>query len=311
MAKKMINSTRIVGLLYQHDLALKVSGEKSTNPGVEYIAGTIDIATDNALTNIVSVHFSYVTETTKSGKTNSSYTILRNIIDGVYKTVMADGADAATKLRIDSAIGLNEFYTNENGTDRLVSAKRNEGGFMHVVNSLDDEPENRRNTFTCDMLITGVTVKEADPDRQLPEKAVVKGAIFDFRGSVLPVEFSAINSKAIAYFDGLGASAKEPVFTKIWGSQISETTIKTITEESAFGEPYVREVKNTRKDFVITGASPEPYVFDDESTITAQELQAAMTSRETMLAALKQRYNENRNGSAPAAAAPASAQFDF
>lgn len=300
MAKKMINTTHVEGLLYQHSLDMKVTGENSKNPGTQFITGNIEIVTDNDGINIVPVHFTYVTATNKSGRENSTFAVLKNIIDGIYKTVMADGADNATKLRIDSAIGLNEFYTDRNGTEELVSAKRNEGGFIHVVNELDAD-EKKRNTFTCDMLITNVSIKEADEERNLPEKAIVKGAIFDFRNTLLPVEFSAVNPHAISYFDGLGASAKEPVFTKIWGRQISETIVRTITEESAFGEPSVREIKNTRKDFVITGAATEPYAWDDEATITAKELTEMMAARETALAAMKARndeYKASRNGGA-------------
>jgi hypothetical protein len=204
---------------------------------------------------------------------------------------MANGKDAAVKLRIDSALGLNEFYSDRNGTEELVSAKRNEGGFVHVADSLADD-ENTRNTFTCDMLITNVSIKEADEEKNLPEKAVIKGAIFDFRGSLLPVEFSAINPKAIAYFEGLDASSKNPVFTKVKGRQISEVTVRKIVEEGAFGEPSVREVPNTRKDYVITWAAKEPYLWDDETTMTAQQLIDAMAAREVHLAEVKKRQDE-------------------
>ena len=57
MKAKMINQTHIEGALYQHDLALKVTGENSKNPGTEFISGNIEIATDNAGINIVPVHF--------------------------------------------------------------------------------------------------------------------------------------------------------------------------------------------------------------------------------------------------------------
>ena len=47
MKEKMINKIHIEGYLYQHKLEKKVSGPKSRNPGVEFITGTIEIATDN------------------------------------------------------------------------------------------------------------------------------------------------------------------------------------------------------------------------------------------------------------------------
>lgn len=46
---------------------------------------------------------------------------------------MEHGVDRATKLRVDSAIGLNEFFSTRTGTEELVSVKRNEGGFVHVT----------------------------------------------------------------------------------------------------------------------------------------------------------------------------------
>lgn len=311
MKKTMINQTHIEGVLYEHNLEAKVSGETSKNPGTPFIAGTISIATDDAMTNIVPIHFSYVTATFGSGKPNDTYTTLSNIVNGTFGTYMKDGADKAVKLRVDSALGLNEFYTDRNGKEELVSAKRNEGGFVHKVDALDED-EKVRNTFKADMVITCVTHMDGDDEKGLPEKCVVKGAIFDFRKSLMPVEFSATNPNAMRYFEGLEASQKNPVFTCVWGRQVSETVVKQIRTESAFGEDEVREVKNTRRDFVITGASKEPYLWDDESSITAVELNEAIQKREVDLAAMKKRQDEYRaSKSAPKAAAPAAGGFNF
>ena len=313
MKKTMINQTHIEGVLYEHALEAKVSGDTSKTPGTPYISGTISIATDDAMTNIVPVHFSYVTATYASGKPNDTYTTLSNIVNGVFGTYMKDGADKAVKLRIDSAIGLNEFYTDRNGKEELVSAKRNEGGFVHKVDALDED-EKVRSTFKTDMIINCVTHVDADEERGLPEKVIVKGAIFNFRKDLMPIEFSATNPNAMRYFEGLEASQREPVFTCVWGRQISETVVKQIRTESAFGEDEVREVKNTRRDFVITGASKEPYMWDDESSITVAELNAAIQKREIDLAAMKKRqdeYKATRAAKNNAAMAPAQAGFNF
>ena len=267
---------------------------------------------DDAMTNIVPVHFTYVTATFGSGKPNDTFTTLSNIINGTFGSYMKDGADKAVKLRVDSALGLNEFYTDRNGKEELVSAKRNEGGFVHKVDTLDED-EKVRNTFKADMVITSVKHVDADDEKNLPEKCIVKGAIFDFRKSLLPIEFSATNPNAMRYFESLEASQKNPVFTCVWGRQVSEVVVRQIVTESAFGEDEVREVKNTRRDFVITGAAKEPYVWDDESSITAAELNEAIQKREVDLAAMKKRqdeYKASRNA-APKAAAPAQGGFNF
>lgn len=314
MKKTMINQTHIEGILYEHALEAKVSGDTSKNPGTPFISGTISIATDDAMTNIVPVHFTYVTATFGSGKPNDTYTTLNNIINGTFGTYMKDGADKAVKLRVDSAIGLNEFFTDRNGKEELVSAKRNEGGFVHKVDALDED-EKVRNTFKVDMIINNVTRIDADEEKNLPEKVVVKGAIFNFRKDLMPVEFSATNPNAMNYFEGLGATQREPVFTCVWGRQVSETIVRQIRTESAFGEDEVREVKNTRRDFVITGAAKDTYVWDDESSITAAELNEAIQKREVDLAAMKKRQDEYKASRAAAPkgtpAAPAQGGFNF
>ncbi len=310
MKKTMINQTHIEGVLYEHALEVKVSGDTSKNPGTPFITGTISIATDDAMTNIVPVHFTYVTATFSSGKTNDTYTTLENIVNGTFGTYMKDGAEKAVKLRIDSALGLNEFYTERNGKEELVSSKRNEGGFVHKVDTLDED-EKVRNTFKADMIITNVSHIDADEERNISEKAIIKGAIFDFRKSLLPIEFSATNPNAMRYFESLDASQKNPVFTCVWGRQVSEVVVRQIVTESAFGEDEVREVKNTRRDFVITGAAKEPYLWDDESSITVAELNEAIQKREVDLAAMKKRQDEYKASRNAVATAPAQGGFNF
>lgn len=314
MKKNFVNQTHIEGYLYEHTLETKVTGENSKNPGTTFITGNINIATDEDLTNIVTVHFTYVTAVTSTGKNNPSFQTLSNIANGTLKSVMADGKDLAAKVRVDSAIGLNEFYTKRNGTEELVSARRNEGGFIHVVTDGLVADEAQRNTFKCDMLITNVRRVEANEERKEPEKMIVKGAIFDFRKQLLPVEFTALNPRAMDYFESLEITNTNPTFTQVWGKQISQTITTTITQESAFGEPAVREVKSTRKDFVITGANPEPYVWDDESSLTAEEFKGMIAEREIYLATVRQRqdeYEASKRAAAAAPAAPAKSGFNF
>lgn len=313
MKKTMENVTHIEGLLYQHNLSLKTTGENAKNPGVQFINGTIDIATDNELTNIVSVHYTYVTAKTSKGSDDSRFATLQNIINGTICSVMEHGIDRAAKLRVDSAIGLNEFYSNRTGEEVLVSQKRNEGGFIHVTQTLAED-EKLRSTFKCDMIITGAVRAEADEEHNRPEKVTVKGYIFDFRKALLPVEFTALNPGAMDYFEGLDASPKTPCFTKVWGRQVSKVVTIRRVIESAFGEPSVEESASTQRDFVITGGATEPYVWDDESTITVQEYTTAQQDREVALAAIKQRqdeYNASRAQTTAPVNAAAASGFNF
>ena len=310
MKKKMINLAHLEGLLYEHDLEEKVSGENSKNPGTKFITGTVSIATDDECLNVVQVHYTYVTEKTAKGDTNRSYTTLKNIIDEKIGSVMKVGKENAAKLRVDSAIGLNDFYSDRNGTEELVSVKRNEGGFIHVSDYLSGD----RNRFECDMVITNVRIVEGDEEKGTSDKAIVKGAIFDFRNALLPIELSAIDPGAIDYFTGLEASTSNPVFTKVWGNQISTTVVRKITEESAFGAPSVREVRSSNKDFIITGANPTTYEWGLEETMTNEDLTKAISEREVYLATIKKRrdeYKQSQNKAAANVAAPTASNFTF
>lgn len=293
MKNAMINNAHIEGYLYEHKLENKVSGERSKNPGTPFINGYIAIATDEAKLNVVKVFFTYVTATTKAGKPNSTFTLLQSIIDGKVGSVMEHGAENAGKLRVDTALGLNDWYDARND-NKLVSVLRNEGGFVHMTNELRDE--NQRATFETDMVITGVRRVEADIDKDMPEKVKVKGYIFNFRKAVMPVEFTVCEpfapAAALDYFENMGATSTSPVFTRVQGKQISRTVVTRKEEESAFGEAVVKETTSTQKDFVINWAAAEPYEWDSEESILASELAAAIAQREVDLAAAKKAHDE-------------------
>ena len=298
--KKMTNTERIEGRIYQHDLTIKqVQNQASDNFGKDFIAGNIEVATDDDCLNVIKVHFTYVTPTNKSGAENRTYSVLKRIIDD-NKTITSVGKDEAMKVRIDTALALNDFY---NANDELVSAKTNEGGFVTIINELNEPKE--RNRFTVDMLITGVNHVDADPEKKTEEYAAVRGAIFNFRNDLLPIEFKVKNADGIKYFEGLGVTNAEPVFTQVWGEIISETSTTTQEVESAFGEAAVKTYKNTSREWVITGTRKEPYDFGDESILTAAEVQKASGDREVYLADVKKRAEDYRANRAATTTTPA------
>lgn len=303
--KKMINKVHIEGWVYDHKLTSKVAGEKAKNPGVTFINGTVDIATDDNCLNIVTIHYSYVTPVTKQNKPNATFNALNSILTD-NKTVVKVGKENAVKVRADTSIGLNEFYSDRSGKEELVSAKRNEGGFIHIITDALSEKDTDRNNWEADTVVTKVREIEADPERNLPAKVVISGYMFDFKNALLPVDVVAYKESAQNYFLGLEASESNPTFIKLKGQQVSQVIIRTVTEESAFGdEPDVKEFKNTVREFVVTGALP-PYEWDSEESITAQEMKEALASREITKAEIKERqdeYNASRSTKAPAAAA--------
>lgn len=286
--RKAINTEHIEGRIYQHDLTEKtVQNQQSQNFGKSFIAGNLDIAVDEEGLNVLQVHFTYVTETTKSGGKNSTYTALKKIIDE-GKAWITDGKDAATKVKIDTALALNDFYTQD---DTLVSVKTNEGGFVTIVTELCNE--NERNTFSTDMLITTITGVEADEEKNITEPYVsVRGFIFNFRNDILPVEFIVRNEAGMKYFMNLEVTQAEPVYTKVWGKINCTTTMVEKTEESAFGEAAVKTYEKKSKEWTITGTAKIPYDFDDDNILTREEVTKACQDREVMLAEKKKQRDE-------------------
>lgn len=286
--KRMINSERVEGRVYQHNLVKKtVQNQASQNFGKEFISGNIEVAVDEEGLVVIPVHFTYVVEQTNSGNKNATYSNLEKIING-GKTWITDGKDEALKVRIDTALAVNDFYTQD---DRLVSAKVNEGGFVSIISELG--PENERNTFTEDMLITNVTRVEADPDKNIDKDyVIVKGAVFNFRNALLPVDFIVRNPDGMNHFEDLNASQNEPVFTKVWGRINCGSIVNEVKEETAFGEEAVRTYERKIREWIITGASKVPYDFGDETVLTTAEVQKAMQDRELMLADTKKRRDE-------------------
>jgi len=288
--KKMINNERVEGRIYQHNLVKKtVQSQTSKNFGKEYISGNIEVAVDEAGLVIIPVHFNYVVEQTNSGNKNATYTNLDKIINS-GKTWITDGKEEALKVRIDTALSVNDFFTQDN---RLVTTKVNEGGFVSIISEL--AVENERNTFTTDILITDTTRVEADPDKNVDKDyVVVKGYVFNFRNSILPVDFIVRNEEGMGYFEDLGASQNEPIFTKVWGRINCGSIINEVKEETAFGEEAVKTFEKKIKEWVITGTSKVPYDFGDETILTVAEVKKAMQDRELLLAETKKRSEEYR-----------------
>lgn len=302
--RKNTNTENIEGKIYQFKLEEKITGERSKNPGTKYINGTIDVAVDASQENIVQVHYSYVAPVYGSGKSNPNYNILKQIIDS-GKTVITDGYDAATVVKLNPSYAVNDFYPQ--GQDNLVSTPRNEGGFISIVpeNTLHPEGDIGRYKFEMDVIISNVS--EIVPDEG-DSYVSIKALAFAYNNSVLPITLVARNKEAGQYFLGLGASNSNPIYTKVWGKIVNTVTKEEKRTESAFGEATIETVTRRTREYVITGANPVPYEFDTDATITAAELQKALQDREVYLADVKRasdeyRANQNSGNASPAAQA--------
>ena len=297
--RKTSNTEHIEGYLYQHDLSIKqVSNEQSPNYGKNYIAGTVEISVDEEGFNIIPIHYTYVTETTKSGGENRTYTALKQIIDN-GKTWVADGKELAFMVKADTTFALNEFFQNED----LISIKRNEGGFLSIVSHISNELR-ARHTFDLDLFIQKVVHIDENQETGTTEHDSVRGFAFNFKNEILPAEFIVRYKPAMDWFEGLDLS--QPIFTRVRG-EINNNSISVMKEStSAWGETIVDKIERKVKEWEITWVNGDFYDFsEDSSDLKPSELQEAMQNREVKLAEIKKRAEDYKNSKAVAASAPA------
>lgn len=284
MKQKWMNSVTVQGHIFSHTLQ-----NRTSKKGVPFISGIIRVATDEAASNVVDVHFGYVTETYgKSGKPNQSYGVLQNIIDN-GKTWEMFG-EGSTKVRISGNVDVNDFYNREG---ELVSAKRISGSFVHIIDSM---PNGGFAGFNVDMVISGCIERERD---DMQDYIDLRGYVFNFRNDILPITLSVHDKSGIDYFLGQDISNNNPMVTNIRGEIISTTLVQETEIEGAFGAPQVRTSTREFRAWDVTWAAPEPQEWDDESTITKKELKQALANREVHLAEIKQRqeaYQANNGG---------------
>ena len=292
--RKVINRATIIGRVHDHKLALKTVQKQGDNFGKPFIGGSIDIVTDDDGLNVITIYYRYVTEYYSSGKKNSSFSILKDIAEGKVKTVMANGFDEAAIVKCDPSIAINDFWVHEGSEDRHIANKRLEGGFISYTTKDKMPIETKRNMFECDMLILGSEVVEADEEKGIEEDYLkIKGSAFAYNNASIPVEFIVKDKGGMKYFESLDASPSNPIFTKVWGCLKSQTIVDKREEESAFGEPSVKEYQKIVKEWVVVGASTANYeIGDAENGITPDEWQKIKADRETHLAEEKKRQEE-------------------
>lgn len=283
MKERFVNQVIVEGYIFDHTLAHRTSGANSKNPGQEFINGTINIATDEAGTNVIPVVFSYVVPTYKSGNPNRTYQVLDQILNSGTKFVEV-GANA-TKVKVTGNVDTNDFLGRDGN---MVTAKRVSGSFCDIIQVISETPA----TFKADMLIYNTREREVEGDDNYLE---LDGYCFNFRGDLLPVTFSVVNPKGMKFFESQEISQNEPLMTQVWGEIVSTIVKHETVTESDWGDAQVNVSTRTFTAWNVIGSSRDGMEFDDESTITKDELEAAKKRRVEYIAAEKARQEEYRN----------------
>lgn len=285
--RKNKNQIHIEGRIYDHDLSLKeVKNKDSDNYGKTFIQGKIYVATDEEAINVVEINYTYVTEFTKAGKKNNTFSVLKQVIDN-EETWLSVGKDSALKISADTALNVNDFYDMQN--EEMISFKRCEGGFIKIIQYINDKEEDRNN-FIIDLLIYGSSIKEKD-DGSL-DKMIVNAYAFDFRNRILPVVMTIKNENGINFISSY--DVREPLYVCCKGKIEYLTKREQKVTEGVWGEPIVDNVETKIRDWVITGMSTI-YDYGDETILTEEEVKKALQDRELLLADIKQKRIDYEN----------------
>lgn len=281
--QRFLNQVIVEGYIFDHTLTHRITGEKSKNPGQQYINGVIQIATDETGTNVIPVHFNYVVPEYKSGNANRTYQVLSQLIDSASK--FTEVGDKATKVKVTGSVEANDFLGRDG---QMVCSKRIGGSFCDIIQSISDDPAH----FDVEMLITSTRTCEVENGDDYLE---LNGYCFNFRGDLLPVTFSVVNPKGMEFFESQSVSEVEPMFSKVWGKIVSTVVKREETVESDWGEPEIKVSSRTFTAWNVVGSSNNVGEFDDESTITKDEYEAARKARVEYVANEKARQEEYRN----------------
>lgn len=310
--KKTINEVYVIGRLYSFDLK-EATVQKTTSSvyGQTYINGTINIATDDEGLNIVPITYTFVTPTTKKGNANPTYNVLKKLIsDENVKIMSKDGKDAAAIIEVkNSALAIDDRYSTQDETYKTYT--NNNGGYLSFKNVSDLPADvDERSYFNADMVITNFKRVPENPEKEIKEHGIVHGAIFSYNETLLPIDFKVTSEEGMNYFEGLGITSSNIVFTKVHGTIINNRIVTEKSETSAFGKPIVTTTTKYVRDWVITSAIEPHYDFGAEGVLTAAELQTKMQDREVYLAKVKkdaEDYAASKNSNGGAVGGPTAA----
>lgn len=280
---KTYNGIDMKGRLFAYDLKTR-DLDKGTA-----ITGNIELEVDTNGT-IVKIEV-FAMPTFSSGKRNSTYDILDDIMNGEIPTVK-DNGDAAEWYSVTGDVNVS-YGPDKRNSGEIIRYQKVRGRFLNP-----NKKHEYKNRWAIDMLITHVAENEEDPEKNTKRSASVCGYfIDDYNQRLMEVEFKALRPGAIEYFLGLPATYEAPYFVGLWGERIVAKTVSVKKNAIPGMDDEIRET--TKPDWEITGVSPEPYTFGDADVISAdtyEKFKKALQDHRAEAAAKKNALAEETDG---------------
>jgi len=255
MIRESFNKTTIQGTLVENNLELLNNEQLGT-----FISGDLVVRVGES---DIKVNF-FAKELKKDGGFNKIHKSLIGVM--TYPSIASDGVGVKVSIT-GGSISVNDFYTDELEHISYSELKSN-----FVKKSTKNYKE--ENIFEFEGLVRRV-YDEVKEDAETGRLAIEVVGV-NYAESALPVIFVVEKESAINYIRAYYAPGKT---VKVNGNIVFSTEKVSKTEESAFGEPIIKEYDKVTKDFVIT-AGTQPY---DENEYTAEDAKVIMENRNIML----------------------------
>ena len=278
---KTFNQINMDGMLYNYKLEI-VDTQKG-----EAISGDVTVQVDAEGTTATLRYFAYPTY--NNGKENRTFGILKDMLDGKYKTVTENGDDAdwiALSGSIDSSYFMPQ---GQNDIEEMACAQKARGSFINA-----NQKKQYRNSWKLDMLITDIQMVDADEEKGLDAYLKVNGYwIDDYRDLIKFVKLQARTEAAMAYISGLEASQNHPYYVNVRGGMAKVDRV--VVRKNAFGEDEKEIYSSTC--WQIGAMDPEPYDFYDEAIMgEAKYKELKDNLEEHKKEAFKKSQEESDNG---------------
>lgn len=272
------NSIDIAGVVKEQ----KLKAGKSENG--KYINGNLVIKAGEFTEIRVKV---MVSELTKNGNKNKTYSTLKSILDKQYST-LADGAseDEAVKVSIWGNSPFSpqlreEIYATEEShrEGEAVTILSFDLGFGNVTIKDNLKPDDYKATFDIDVYIQ--KVEQEIKDNVPTGRAVVHGLIPTYKGSVIPVNIFGgkieDEGEEIDFGQQLLTSVYEGITLNLFGNINYQSIIKKVKKGGKLGKVKIEEERQFIHELVAEGGD---FITDTNLAFDTEAIKTAMVNRE-------------------------------
>lgn len=282
MIEKVKNEGTVSGKLYDFGrFGLKEDKEDGK------IRGSVIVATDNDMCNLVEVHFLPQAKTYSTGKENNNYKVLKKLIDE-GKSVVNNGEKDAFNLRISASLTTNPYYFKDNGSNDYTFREpmQIKGNFIHI-----DEKAKPYNGFNVDCLIENIE-DMLNSDGTASENKKVKVRVFDdYRKEFMPFSMVIESPEGIDYIQSNYLPGE--TYTTLSCMVVDRSIEKEDKGGMGFGEKAVTSQPKKVVELLIIGAD----LPKDTFPMNEEEMLQCKQNRETRLAEIKNKAIEKNAAS--------------